>query len=185
MAIVCKHCEKPFKPRRRDQRFCSRACKCDAYTISHKEQIALRKQKKYDEELPSRRFYGREKMRSYKANDELWSFKKRCREFGIDLDKALMALAVQHSICAVKGCGAGLVHTGPKNNRIHFDHDHVTGKFRGFICHKCNMALGMVEDSADRLRGLIQYLKDHGSETPKLWSVTNGYSTNVDDKPTN
>ena len=42
-----------------------------------------------------------------------------------------------------------------------FDHDHKTGAFRGWICHRCNLALGFVEDSRDRLQLLIQYLDRH------------------------
>jgi hypothetical protein len=42
--------------------------------------------------------------------------------------------------------------------RIDFDHDHKTGKFRGWICHRCNITLGFVKDSKDLLNMLIDYL---------------------------
>lgn len=42
--------------------------------------------------------------------------------------------------------------------RICFDHDHKTGKFRGWICFRCNAALGMVSDNPEHLRKLINYL---------------------------
>jgi hypothetical protein len=45
--------------------------------------------------------------------------------------------------------------------RGHFDHDHKTGKFRGWTCLGCNVALGHVNDSIDRLRLLIAYLEKH------------------------
>ena len=32
---------------------------------------------------------------------------------------------------------------------------------RGFLCRKCNLALGNVEDSVERLQALIEYLKVH------------------------
>jgi hypothetical protein len=41
------------------------------------------------------------------------------------------------------------------------DHDHVTGLFRGWLCHKCNLALGNVNDSVDVLRGLAKYLESY------------------------
>lgn len=50
---------------------------------------------------------------------------------------------------------------GEPNRRrraMHFDHDHVTGAFRGWLCHDCNSALGSVQDSPKRLQQLIDYL---------------------------
>ena len=42
---------------------------------------------------------------------------------------------------------------------ICFDHCHVTEKFRGWICNKCNTALGMVNDNPEVLRALAAYLE--------------------------
>jgi len=39
------------------------------------------------------------------------------------------------------------------------DHDHKTGKIRGIVCHPCNTALGMADDSPERLRALADYLE--------------------------
>lgn len=39
------------------------------------------------------------------------------------------------------------------------DHDHATKKFRGWLCQKCNTALGMVGDSAAGVRQLLVYLE--------------------------
>jgi hypothetical protein len=46
------------------------------------------------------------------------------------------------------------------NNKCNtvFDHDHKTGKFRGWICHQCNISLGMVKDKIDILHKMIEYL---------------------------
>ena len=41
---------------------------------------------------------------------------------------------------------------------ICFDHDHMTNKFRGWICKRCNFVLGMVKDSQDLLIKLSKYL---------------------------
>lgn len=40
-----------------------------------------------------------------------------------------------------------------------FDHDHKTGKFRGWICGRCNTALGMVKDSSELLLKMSEYVK--------------------------
>lgn len=42
--------------------------------------------------------------------------------------------------------------------RISYDHDHLTGKHRGWLCGNCNAALGMVKDNKQTLQGLIEYL---------------------------
>ncbi len=47
------------------------------------------------------------------------------------------------------------------NLRIVFDHCHQTGKFRGWLCDRCNKVLGIVKDSGPLLRKLADYV-DHG-----------------------
>ncbi len=43
--------------------------------------------------------------------------------------------------------------------KICYDHDHTTNKFRGWICHNCNMVLGLVYDNPETLQTLIKYLQ--------------------------
>lgn len=49
---------------------------------------------------------------------------------------------------------------------LHFDHDHATGAFRGWLCQNCNRALGYVHDSVELLSKMIEYLK--ASRGPRL-----------------
>ena len=49
----------------------------------------------------------------------------------------------------------------PKKKALAADHNHRTGIFRGWLCLPCNVALGMVEDSCDRLLALAFYLRQH------------------------
>ena len=32
-----------------------------------------------------------------------------------------------------------------KNRKLHADHDHITGRFRGWICYRCNSALTIID----------------------------------------
>lgn len=43
--------------------------------------------------------------------------------------------------------------------KIHFDHNHETGEFRGWVCMRCNLVLGMVKDNKELLIRLAKYLK--------------------------
>ncbi len=38
------------------------------------------------------------------------------------------------------------------------DHDHTTGKFRGWLCHKCNMGIGNLADDLGRLERAGKYI---------------------------
>jgi hypothetical protein len=42
---------------------------------------------------------------------------------------------------------------------LHWDHDHATGKFRGWLCPDCNIALGFARDSPYRLLLMVDYLQ--------------------------
>jgi hypothetical protein len=44
--------------------------------------------------------------------------------------------------------------------RLSLDHDHTTGALRGFLCNRCNMVLGQINDSVATLEAAIRYLKD-------------------------
>lgn len=43
--------------------------------------------------------------------------------------------------------------------RISYDHDHATGEFRGWLCHTCNVALGMAKDDPELLEKMAAYLR--------------------------
>lgn len=49
--------------------------------------------------------------------------------------------------------------SAPSDRPLHWDHDHETGLFRGWLCQHCNLALGHARDSEWRLFALIAYLK--------------------------
>ena len=49
--------------------------------------------------------------------------------------------------------------------KIVFDHCHNSGKFRGWICDRCNRVLGIVKDSPELLRELALYLEQHDVKT--------------------
>lgn len=44
--------------------------------------------------------------------------------------------------------------------RLHVDHDHETGAFRGVLCTNCNTAIGKFQDSVELLERACAYLKE-------------------------
>lgn len=61
-------------------------------------------------------------------------------------------------------CGEGCDICGRVTIRMAIDHCHTTGKVRGLLCKDCNTALGIVEESPERLRALIAYIEQHREE---------------------
>mgnify|MGYP001160657817 CR=1 FL=1 len=89
----------------------------------------------------SREWYKNNKEKRYEYNRQWW--KKHIEELG-----KLVGRPRPHNceICGQEGV-------------IVFDHDHNTGKFRGWICERCNTVLGKVKDDIGTLNDLIKYLK--------------------------
>lgn len=88
-----------------------------------------------------------ERARKYAANnkDEVAARRKARKE--------AMANHPKPEACEV--CGGG--------GKICYDHCHASGRFRGWLCTKCNVALGMAQDSPDILRKLANYLEGHNA----------------------
>lgn len=51
------------------------------------------------------------------------------------------------------GCG------GKNKSPWAMDHDHLTSKFRGWLCHSCNRTLGGLKDDFGALDRIREYLK--------------------------
>ncbi len=60
------------------------------------------------------------------------------------------------SVDACQACGGQSVD----RRGLHVDHDHETGKVRGVLCDRCNKALGLLDDSCDKITKLASYIKD-------------------------
>lgn len=62
-------------------------------------------------------------------------------------------LAKQNGVCAI--CEG----KNSPGKRLVIDHDHITHKFRGLLCDKCNMGIGMLRDSPAMLKVALAYLE--------------------------
>ena len=87
----------------------------------------------------------------YQKNSQKELDRIRFNKYGITGDEFRRMLKEQGSKCPI--CNRNIV----KNPSV--DHDHLTGKIRGLICNKCNLAIGNAEDSPDRLKVMANYLE--------------------------
>jgi hypothetical protein len=46
----------------------------------------------------------------------------------------------------------------PGKSALHLDHDHRTGKFRGWLCSACNLGIGKLGDSIAGVLNALRYL---------------------------
>lgn len=45
--------------------------------------------------------------------------------------------------------------------RLCLDHDHKSGRVRKLLCHRCNSALGLLDEDTERMANLMWYVKTH------------------------
>ena len=110
--------------------------------------------------MPDKKYYeaNKERLKEYnkkysaehERSSEIASY-RRMKNFGVSQKEYEEMLNAQNGVCAV--CGRT-----NKGKALCVDHDHVTGKIRGLLCHKCNLALGMAEDNLETLKNLVIYL---------------------------
>lgn len=106
---------------------------------------------------------------------EKTGFQRHCREcnkrinreqyfkhnWGISLEELEQLKLAQNHCCACCGESAELV----------IDHHHETGIIRELLCSPCNVAIGYLNDSIERVNKLAEYLKKHaGAANPSMSS---------------
>lgn len=55
-----------------------------------------------------------------------------------------------------------LCGTPPGKKSLALDHCHVTGKFRGWLCRRCNLGLGNFKDNVLVMQRAIHYISEQG-----------------------
>lgn len=107
-----------------------------------------------------------EKIRAFmKANPNSGQFQKgqRPKNYGIRNSKHWVSRWHEEYEEAIKNkpdaCEVCKTLESQMTRKLCFDHNHSTGKFRGWLCGKCNTALGNMKDSPELLKKLIEYLE--------------------------
>lgn len=140
------------------------------YRELHREQILLR-QKKYSKEhkrersererAGAKRYYWlhREERR---AAERLWRARNPDRNYAarilrqhrMSFGEYTAMLNTQDGVCKI--CG----DLPPKGKRLQLDHVHGTSTIRGLLCHRCNMAIGLLRDNVQVVLSAAQYLRE-------------------------
>lgn len=97
-----------------------------------------------------------EEIRKRKRADRL------ARNFKITIEEYEAILKEQRGVCAICGKQETAQDRWGPGKRVNFniDHCHSTGKVRGVLCARCNMALGLFGDDPDMLLEAVNYLEN-------------------------
>ncbi len=184
--LTCKSCREKFWPIDDGQRLCSLCCLKRQSVVSkascNRHKIAG---KKRTNEYPARecdscgRVYiptsGNQKVCGVRCKRD-WS--KRLDRSGIGRCKnALHNSRYQARKSFIVPCLASVdeihaAYTGQCDicmksddgeRGLHLDHDHKTGRFRGWLCHQCNIMIGMAGDNPALLAKATDWLRSSSS----------------------
>jgi len=77
---------------------------------------------------------------------------KLLKKYGISIEQRDQIIECQHGLCPI--CNKPLMN----KSGIFVDHNHDTGKVRGVLCRKCNLAIGLLGEDVETLERGFQYL---------------------------
>ena len=91
------------------------------------------------------------KRGGWKNSEQYQQSKRRAwlRHYGLTEEIVAQTLTAQKNRCQICRCPG----------RLFPDHDHVTDKFRGFLCADCNSGLARYHDNPHLLRRASYYLE--------------------------
>lgn len=75
------------------------------------------------------------------------------RLYGLSVEQFMEMLSNQGGVCGI--CGGVTL-----NKSLSVDHNHTTGQVRGLLCHRCNTAIGLLNEDVEIMYKVIKYL-DH------------------------
>lgn len=92
----------------------------------------------------------------YKRNRAQHAAYNRAKKYGITPEEYDALVAAAGGRCEI--CGRSQEDDG---RDLNVDHDHETGKVRGLLCKRCNLALGYLGDDPALAARAADYLKSH------------------------
>ena len=98
--------------------------------------------------IRSKRWYNINKARSLANTREA----KLLREYGISVEKYQELLKQQGGLCKI------CKQLETQQRKLSIDHNHKTGKVRGLLCNRCNVAIGLLNEDIGIIHNVIIYL---------------------------
>jgi len=140
----CKKCENESSKKYQSEN--KEKCKeaWARYRIKHREK-----------RLEYCREYRKNNPEKFKEYDKIGNQKKRQKLYGISPEQFDTLLENQGDRCIV--CSTN----SPGKKGWCVDHCHETGRIRGILCGKCNMGIGLFDDSTEILKKVISYLESN------------------------
>lgn len=96
------------------------------------------------------------KQRAWNRANALKVKASNLRKYGLTLEQFAELHELQRGLCAICGLLMKLNTNGKQACNV--DHCHKTGRVRGLLCTRCNMAIGQFADSPDLMLKAIAYL---------------------------
>ena len=80
--------------------------------------------------------------------------------YGLTLEEYNILHDAQGGLCVV--CYRPETRRGRDNKTLPLvvDHSHTSNRFRGLLCHACNVSLGLLDENPDRMRALAVYIEE-------------------------
>lgn len=103
------------------------------------------------------RYKGGEKasVERSKQHKTRWHWEWRLKRFGLTVEDYEAMVERQGNQCAI--CSTA-EPGGKGGDKWYVDHCHTSGRVRGLLCNKCNMAIGLLNDDTTILHSAIRYL---------------------------
>lgn len=124
----------------------------ERYRKKYPEKMATRSKRCRDKHIDERRPREAAYARAMRARNPE-AQRKRIERFKLKREAKLTEIAGRPRQEACEIC--------KEAGKTVFDHCHVSDKFRGWLCDRCNRTLGQVKDNTDILFAMIEYLEKH------------------------
>ena len=154
-SVRCWKLKNPDKVRAKDARRRARtpekyAAKMKAYREKNPERVRQTNKDSYQRHREKRLAAAKLWRQNNRGKD---AANIRRRIYGTD---GLDLFAAQKGLCAI--CDTTIKINTRGRGSAHLDHDHSTGRVRGWLCHACNVAIGMLREDPRVITRALAYV---------------------------
>lgn len=125
---------------------------------AYRKKVRLERPDLHEKVKEAHRRYYRENAERLKASRPKRDYSHRWnwhleKKYNLTKEGYQYLFDAQNGVCAICDNPEKL------RRRLAVDHDHISGKIRGLLCHRCNTAIGLLEDNIKTMEAAINYLK--------------------------